>query len=102
MYTSPDHNVYIWQTQRETPVAVLKGHSRSVNCVSWNPVNYELLASGSDDGTVRVWSTQERHKAQLEYQQLREKEDLSIRKEKVVRYDQYTKHYNTIPWTVGE
>ena len=55
-------------------MAVLKGHSRTVNCVSWNPVHYELLASGSDDGTVRVWSTEERLKAQLQYQQLREKE----------------------------
>lgn len=67
-------------------MAILKGHSRTVNCVSWNPVNFELLASGSDDGTVRIWSTEERLRAQLEYQQLREKEDLLRRKEEEVMF----------------
>ncbi len=76
--------MYIWRTQREIPVTVLKGHSRTVNCVSWNPVDFEFLASGSDDGTIRVWSTQERLRAQLDYEQLKEKEDESKSNEEKV------------------
>lgn len=30
-------------------------HSEDVNTVCWNPVTAGLLASGSDDGTVKIW-----------------------------------------------
>ncbi|KAM9425477.1 WD repeat-containing protein 26 isoform 2-T2 [Pholidichthys leucotaenia] len=52
---SEDHKVYIWHRRSELPIAELTGHTRTVNCVSWNPVLPGLLASASDDGTVRVW-----------------------------------------------
>ncbi|XP_061814347.1 WD repeat-containing protein 26-like isoform X1 [Nerophis lumbriciformis] len=52
---SEDHKVYIWHRRSELPIAELSGHSRTVNCVTWNPVLPGLLASASDDGTVRVW-----------------------------------------------
>ncbi|XP_074661066.1 WD repeat-containing protein 26-like [Tubulanus polymorphus] len=52
---SEDHKVYIWHKKRETPIAVLEGHTRTVNCVHWNPSIPAMLASASDDGTVRVW-----------------------------------------------
>ena len=51
--------VYIWNLKETSPIAKLEGHSRIVNCVSWNPVKHDLLASSSDDGTVRIWATKE-------------------------------------------
>jgi len=50
-----DHKVYIWNIKNELPIAVLEGHTRTVNCVHWNPKRPEMLASVSDDATVRIW-----------------------------------------------
>ncbi|ESO84471.1 hypothetical protein LOTGIDRAFT_168706 [Lottia gigantea] len=52
---SEDNKVYIWHSKKEAPVASLEGHSRTVNCVHWNPKLPSMLASASDDGTVRIW-----------------------------------------------
>lgn len=52
---SEDGKIYIYQPDRDQPVIVLSGHSRTVSCVSWNPKYPDLLASASDDGTVRLW-----------------------------------------------
>ena len=52
---SEDNKVYIWHQRREMPVVTLLGHTRTVNCVSWNPQFPQLLSSASDDGTVRIW-----------------------------------------------
>ena len=42
--------------------AVLSGHNRTVNCVTWNPVYPRVLVSASDDGTVRVWGPAEKYR----------------------------------------
>jgi len=52
---SEDHKVYIWHKRKERPIAVLEGHSRTVNCVHWNPQLPSMLVSASDDCTVRIW-----------------------------------------------
>ncbi len=61
---SEDTKVYVYHVKREEPIAVLSGHGRTVNCVSWNPVYPRVLASASDDGTVRLWGPAERFRKQ--------------------------------------
>lgn len=52
---SEDCKVYIWHIKREEPILKLSGHIRTVNCVHWNPKYPALLASVSDDYSVRIW-----------------------------------------------
>lgn len=61
-----DNKVYVWHLKREKPISVLKGHTRTVNCVSWNPRYHHMLASASDDTTVRIWCSKRRHSSPCE------------------------------------
>jgi WD40 repeat protein len=42
-------------TWREVGVAE-KAHGDDVNCVAWHPTRPNLLASCSDDGSVKIWN----------------------------------------------
>lgn len=57
---SEDNKVYVYHILRENPIAELTGHSRTVNCVTWNPVYPKVLVSCSDDSTLRVWGPSSR------------------------------------------
>ncbi|KAJ8899164.1 hypothetical protein K2173_011951 [Erythroxylum novogranatense] len=47
--------VYIWNRRNSSPIEVLSGHLMTVNSVSWNPRRHQMLASASDDHTIRIW-----------------------------------------------
>ena len=62
LFKISDHKVYIWHLRREIPISALEGHTRTVNCVHWNPKLPGMLASASDDGTVRIWGPMDKLK----------------------------------------
>lgn len=51
---SGDSRIAICQIGRATPIQILEGHRGEVNKIEWDSSG-ELLASCSDDKTVRVW-----------------------------------------------
>ncbi|KAK9456215.1 WD40-repeat-containing domain protein [Dipodascopsis uninucleata] len=54
---SEDANIYIWRKSDGMLIEVLSGHTKFVNCVSWNPTNKHMFASASDDHTIRIWES---------------------------------------------
>ncbi|KNE55859.1 hypothetical protein AMAG_01729 [Allomyces macrogynus ATCC 38327] len=52
---SEDGRAYVWDRASMALVQVLDAHSATVNAVAFNPVVRDMLATCSDDGTVRIW-----------------------------------------------
>ena len=52
---SEDKKVYLWHRNSKKVLATLEGHKDIVNCVAWSPTDHSMLASASDDRTVRIW-----------------------------------------------
>jgi len=55
-----DNNVYIYDLETRNEVRVLSGHTGYVHCVTCGRGEGErTVASGSEDGTVRLWDTRQ-------------------------------------------
>lgn len=53
---SEDSQIYIWYRRTGELLRVLSGHSATVSSIAWSPKHPCLLASVSDDNTVRLWT----------------------------------------------
>uniref|UniRef100_K3WHL7 Uncharacterized protein n=1 Tax=Globisporangium ultimum (strain ATCC 200006 / CBS 805.95 / DAOM BR144) TaxID=431595 RepID=K3WHL7_GLOUD len=58
---SEDAKIYLWQRDTGHLVATLRGHSSVINTVQCHPVHPNVIASASDDETIRVWKLTSGH-----------------------------------------
>jgi WD40 repeat protein len=49
-----DNSVRIWRMSDGSEQAKFEGHTKNVRSLAWSP-DEKILASGSDDGTLRLW-----------------------------------------------
>ncbi|CAG9134776.1 unnamed protein product [Plutella xylostella] len=60
---STDNTLAVWDLPTGTRIKKLKGHTNFVNSVSGARRGPELLVSGSDDGSVKLWDVRQRNPA---------------------------------------
>lgn len=56
---SGDDSICIFSDHFDLTTRVSPAHGSDVNCVEWNPSEADLLASGSDDGTIKIWKLEQ-------------------------------------------
>ena len=56
---SVDRTLRVWNTQQKgskgSVVTVREAHGRDINVIHWNRQQRHLLASGGDDGLIKIW-----------------------------------------------
>ena len=52
---SEDKTIKVWNTETQTLIATLEGHTGFVTSLSFN-INGELLASAAWDGQIKLWN----------------------------------------------
>jgi WD40 repeat protein len=52
-----NHHIQLWRRRNGLPFSRLKGHQSTIWGMAFSP-NHQLLASGSDDGVVKLWNNQ--------------------------------------------
>eukprot|EP00877_Chromochloris_zofingiensis_P002662 jgi/Chrzof1/12397/Cz06g33010.t1 len=53
---SVDQHICVWDVrERGRPMIKVKAHDVDVNVISWNRLVTYMLASGADDGAMRIW-----------------------------------------------
>ena len=51
-----DATVRIWDLATGRQLHILEGHLAGISTIAWSP-DAKLLASGSDDKSIRLWNT---------------------------------------------
>lgn len=77
-----DNRIMIWKRTDQHPIKYLDGHKRGVNTVAWNPKYKNMLVSGSDDHTIRVWATPSKSNAHIDKPPLPEVVSRAIKDDK--------------------
>lgn len=55
LITDAGKNIIVWDLEQGQQIAVLKGHAEVVTSLKFNPKAMSVLASGSEDTTVKIW-----------------------------------------------
>ena len=47
--------VFLWDTETSVGLARMSGHQGAAKALAFSPAEWELLASGGEDGTIVLW-----------------------------------------------
>lgn len=53
--TSHDRDIRVWDTRKNDRPLCISGHLKRIHGLNWSPHNSKLLASASEDETVKFW-----------------------------------------------